>query len=162
MIDRYNSKNSIVGTLYLTATHLIFVDPEANKETWVSWRWKKKSLFYLVENLSFSEPFFSVAQKNSYSRLELIVFLRAHAGIHIRIENLAKTTTSNLLEKDIGWKFIFLPSSTFSCALNLHSTELLCCSLQTSRDDEVESIVLITPLTLRAENIKTEFNSHKY
>lgn len=35
MIDRYNSKNSIVGTLYLTATHLIFVDPEANKETWV-------------------------------------------------------------------------------------------------------------------------------
>jgi hypothetical protein len=36
MIDRYNSKNSIVGTLYLTATHLIFVDPEANKETWVS------------------------------------------------------------------------------------------------------------------------------
>lgn len=38
MIDRYNSKNSIVGTLYLTATHLIFVDPEANKETWVSLR----------------------------------------------------------------------------------------------------------------------------
>lgn len=37
MIDRFNSKNlSIVGTLYLTATHLIFVDPEANKETWVS------------------------------------------------------------------------------------------------------------------------------
>lgn len=36
MIDRYNSKNSIVGTLYLTTTHLIFVDPEANKETWVS------------------------------------------------------------------------------------------------------------------------------
>ncbi|KAL7046375.1 hypothetical protein ACKWTF_002556 [Chironomus riparius] len=35
MIDRYNSKNSIVGTLYLTATHLIFVDPIANKETWI-------------------------------------------------------------------------------------------------------------------------------
>ncbi|XP_055602796.1 myotubularin-related protein 8 isoform X2 [Uranotaenia lowii] len=35
MIDRYNSKNPIVGVLYLTATHLIFVDPETNKETWV-------------------------------------------------------------------------------------------------------------------------------
>ncbi|CRK92483.1 CLUMA_CG006044, isoform B [Clunio marinus] len=35
MIDRYNNKNSIVGTLYLTATHLIFVDPEANAETWI-------------------------------------------------------------------------------------------------------------------------------
>jgi len=36
MIDRYNTKNPSIGTLYLTATHLIFVDPEANKETWVS------------------------------------------------------------------------------------------------------------------------------
>lgn len=36
MIDRYNTKNPSVGTLYLTATHLIFVDPDANKETWVS------------------------------------------------------------------------------------------------------------------------------
>uniref|UniRef100_U5EVV2 phosphatidylinositol-3,5-bisphosphate 3-phosphatase n=1 Tax=Corethrella appendiculata TaxID=1370023 RepID=U5EVV2_9DIPT len=35
MIDRYNSKNPSVGVLYLTATHLIFVDPEANKETWI-------------------------------------------------------------------------------------------------------------------------------
>ncbi|XP_065077217.1 myotubularin-related protein 8 isoform X2 [Ochlerotatus camptorhynchus] len=35
MIDRYNSKNPTVGVLYLTATHLIFVDPEANRETWV-------------------------------------------------------------------------------------------------------------------------------
>lgn len=35
MIDRYNTKNPSVGTLYLTATHTIFVDPEANKETWV-------------------------------------------------------------------------------------------------------------------------------
>lgn len=36
MIDRYNSKNPSIGTLYLTATHLIFVDPDINKETWVS------------------------------------------------------------------------------------------------------------------------------
>uniref|UniRef100_A0A1A9W9M5 Myotubularin phosphatase domain-containing protein n=1 Tax=Glossina brevipalpis TaxID=37001 RepID=A0A1A9W9M5_9MUSC len=35
MIDRYNTKNPIVGTLYLTATHLIFVEPDTNKETWI-------------------------------------------------------------------------------------------------------------------------------
>lgn len=38
MIDRYNTKNPTVGTLYLTATHLIFVEPDSNKETWVSKR----------------------------------------------------------------------------------------------------------------------------
>lgn len=45
MIDRFNSKNSIVGTLYLTATHLIFVDPEANKETWV-----RSQLSHVIQN----------------------------------------------------------------------------------------------------------------
>ncbi|XP_016929607.2 phosphatidylinositol-3,5-bisphosphate 3-phosphatase MTMR6 isoform X1 [Drosophila suzukii] len=35
MIDRYNTKNPTVGTLYLTATHLIFVEPDSNKETWI-------------------------------------------------------------------------------------------------------------------------------
>lgn len=35
MVDRYNTKSPSIGTLYLTATHLIFVDPEANKETWI-------------------------------------------------------------------------------------------------------------------------------
>jgi hypothetical protein len=49
MIDRYNSKNSIVGTLYLTATHLIFVDPEANKETWVSTVQLKAFFFIAVK-----------------------------------------------------------------------------------------------------------------
>ncbi|XP_018573765.1 myotubularin-related protein 6 [Anoplophora glabripennis] len=34
MLDRY-SKTPSQGTLYLTATHLIFVDPDAKKETWV-------------------------------------------------------------------------------------------------------------------------------
>lgn len=35
MLDRYNTRNPSQGTLYLTATHLIFVDPEAKKETWI-------------------------------------------------------------------------------------------------------------------------------
>ncbi|XP_060532058.1 myotubularin-related protein 6 [Cylas formicarius] len=34
MLDRY-SKACSQGTLYLTATHLIFVDPEAKRETWI-------------------------------------------------------------------------------------------------------------------------------
>ncbi|KAL1114919.1 hypothetical protein AAG570_007743 [Ranatra chinensis] len=35
MLDRYNLKKSSAGTLYLTATHLIFVDPDSKKETWI-------------------------------------------------------------------------------------------------------------------------------
>ena len=43
MLDRYNNRKPSTGTLYLTATHLIFVDPDAKKETWVIsrfWKWK--------------------------------------------------------------------------------------------------------------------------
>nr|XP_053627539.1 uncharacterized protein LOC128685079 isoform X2 [Cherax quadricarinatus] len=35
LLDRFSNRKS-TGTLYLTATHLIFVDPDAKKETWVS------------------------------------------------------------------------------------------------------------------------------
>jgi myotubularin-related protein 6/7/8 len=35
MLDRFNVKKSFTGVLYLTATHLIFNDPESKKETWV-------------------------------------------------------------------------------------------------------------------------------
>lgn len=35
MLDRYNPKKTSIGTLYLTATHLIFFDTENNKESWV-------------------------------------------------------------------------------------------------------------------------------
>ncbi|XP_049938411.1 myotubularin-related protein 6 isoform X1 [Schistocerca serialis cubense] len=35
MLDRYNTRKPSVGTLYLTATHLIFVDPDGKKETWI-------------------------------------------------------------------------------------------------------------------------------
>ncbi|XP_075233257.1 uncharacterized protein LOC142331320 [Lycorma delicatula] len=34
MLDCYNMRKPSQGTLYLTATHLIFVDPENKKETW--------------------------------------------------------------------------------------------------------------------------------
>ncbi|XP_064637121.1 myotubularin-related protein 8-like isoform X3 [Lineus longissimus] len=35
LLDRFNTRKPAVGTLYLTATHLIFVDPAGKKETWV-------------------------------------------------------------------------------------------------------------------------------
>ncbi|XP_021924452.1 myotubularin-related protein 8 isoform X6 [Zootermopsis nevadensis] len=35
MLDRYNARKPSIGTLYLTATHLIFVDPDGKKETWI-------------------------------------------------------------------------------------------------------------------------------
>uniref|UniRef100_T1IU07 Myotubularin phosphatase domain-containing protein n=1 Tax=Strigamia maritima TaxID=126957 RepID=T1IU07_STRMM len=35
MLDRFNTKQPSLGTLYLTTTHLIFVNPDAKKETWI-------------------------------------------------------------------------------------------------------------------------------
>uniref|UniRef100_A0A131XZU7 phosphatidylinositol-3,5-bisphosphate 3-phosphatase n=1 Tax=Ixodes ricinus TaxID=34613 RepID=A0A131XZU7_IXORI len=35
MLDRFNSRKSSTGSLYLTATHLIFFDPDRKKETWI-------------------------------------------------------------------------------------------------------------------------------
>ena len=39
LLDRHAAKKPLVGTLYLTATHLIFVDTSSNtrKETWVGY-----------------------------------------------------------------------------------------------------------------------------
>lgn len=36
MLDKYNLRNPSKGTLYFATTHLIFVDHEMRKETWVS------------------------------------------------------------------------------------------------------------------------------
>jgi len=35
LLDRFNARNPSIGTLYLTATHLIFIDPAGKKETWI-------------------------------------------------------------------------------------------------------------------------------
>ena len=49
MLDRYNSRKPSTGTLYLTATHLIFVDPDAKKETWV----RNNQIVYLFMTFHF-------------------------------------------------------------------------------------------------------------
>lgn len=36
LVDRFSARKKVVGTLYLTSTHVIFVDPEGHKETWIS------------------------------------------------------------------------------------------------------------------------------
>ena len=35
LVDRFNARKPTTGTLYLTTTHLIFVDPAGKKETWI-------------------------------------------------------------------------------------------------------------------------------
>ncbi|XP_041360030.1 myotubularin-related protein 6-like isoform X2 [Gigantopelta aegis] len=35
LLDRFNARNPAIGTLYLTTTHLIFVDNAGKKETWI-------------------------------------------------------------------------------------------------------------------------------
>ncbi|CAG0890100.1 unnamed protein product, partial [Darwinula stevensoni] len=49
LVDRYNRRKVSMGTLYLTATHLIFVDPDNKKETWI-----QHSHIGSVEKLSLS------------------------------------------------------------------------------------------------------------
>lgn len=47
MLDRY-SKTPLHGTFYLTATHLIFFDPDAKKETWVCFEIKSKNAIIVI------------------------------------------------------------------------------------------------------------------
>ena len=35
LLDNINTRNSTVGTLYITTTHLIFVSPEEKEELWI-------------------------------------------------------------------------------------------------------------------------------
>ncbi|CAF1210148.1 unnamed protein product [Adineta steineri] len=35
LTDRFNTRQQIIGTIYLTSTHLIFTDPEGKRETWI-------------------------------------------------------------------------------------------------------------------------------
>jgi myotubularin-related protein 6/7/8 len=35
LLDRFSARNTAIGTLYLTTTHLIFVDSAGKKEIWV-------------------------------------------------------------------------------------------------------------------------------
>ncbi|KAJ4446902.1 hypothetical protein ANN_13603 [Periplaneta americana] len=37
MLDRYNARKPSIGTLYLTATHLIFVDPDGKRKPGFNW-----------------------------------------------------------------------------------------------------------------------------
>lgn len=42
MVERFRTRHPAVGTLYLTTTHLIFVDSAGKRETWVSSCWGQK------------------------------------------------------------------------------------------------------------------------
>ncbi|CAF4320788.1 unnamed protein product, partial [Adineta steineri] len=35
VVDRFNNRQHIIGTIFLTDKHLIFVDPEGKRETWI-------------------------------------------------------------------------------------------------------------------------------
>jgi len=45
LVERFTSRRNAVGILYLTATHLIYVDHDNKRETWV------RVLFYSVLKL---------------------------------------------------------------------------------------------------------------
>ena len=52
LVDRYQNQKTTSGTLYVTATHLIFVDPAGKSETWVG-----ISLLQDHPSSSFQRPF---------------------------------------------------------------------------------------------------------
>jgi hypothetical protein len=53
LVDRYQSQKTTSGTLYVTATHLLFVDPAGKRETWVSTIFNSKDLFTHLQTMVF-------------------------------------------------------------------------------------------------------------
>jgi hypothetical protein len=51
----------VIGTLYLTATHIIFVDPDGKKETWVC----SLLMILFTESMHFPYIWFDILSKSS-------------------------------------------------------------------------------------------------
>jgi len=56
LLDRFSNRKAVTGTLYLTATHLIFVDPDGKRETWVMFT---SFSIFLIFILYYSKCYFS-------------------------------------------------------------------------------------------------------
>ncbi len=81
MIDRLTPRKSMVGTLYLSSTHTIFVEnSEARKETWVG-----------IETLScrqssFFNFFFAKSKLNTEHRFVLCSVYHSHYSHFVMIQ----------------------------------------------------------------------------
>ncbi|XP_066146115.1 myotubularin-related protein 8 isoform X2 [Euwallacea fornicatus] len=116
MLDRY-SKTSSQGTLYLTATHLIFVDPEAKKETWVP-HMHIASLEKLPLTTTGSPLL--IRTKTFLSVTFVIPKERDCHDIYVTLQQLSQpsniedlycfTYTSDEIPKNVGWNFFDLQS----------------------------------------------------
>lgn len=81
MLDRFNSRKSSTGSLYLTATHLIFFDPDRKKETWVKKTTQKTYLFVFSRAFSytFSSPVHNGGEtEGGFTQFRLSVICCAH------------------------------------------------------------------------------------
>uniref|UniRef100_A0A1B0AAZ5 Myotubularin phosphatase domain-containing protein n=1 Tax=Glossina pallidipes TaxID=7398 RepID=A0A1B0AAZ5_GLOPL len=94
MIDRYNTKNPILGTLYLTATHLIFVEPDTNKETWEEERPKKDYFYSILLLIPLSRKAAETLEERHGSHCTCFRILHMHIA---SIEKLPLTTTGSPL-----------------------------------------------------------------
>ena len=67
LLDKFGGRKPTIGTLYLTATYLIFVDAEGRKETWVGLTneiidfiiWNYFIIIYITQDLLDNQLFIS-------------------------------------------------------------------------------------------------------
>lgn len=52
LVERFSSRRNAVGSLYLTATHLIYVDHDNKRETWVRLFYRLNSKLYKLVCIS--------------------------------------------------------------------------------------------------------------
>ena len=80
LLERYSSRRNAVGALYLTATHLIYVDHENKRETWVSNYWAPS--FSLCLSLVTNEKL-SQEMENLYYCHRVIFHCKGDVGIYL-------------------------------------------------------------------------------
>jgi hypothetical protein len=111
LIDRFNTRQQIIGTIYLTSTHLIFIDPEGKRETWIL-----HSLLSSVDKLSITQQGcpLRVRTKNFFSAEFIIPKESDCADLHATLNQLKsgiKSSYHSHLDK-VKWIF-FLSLSRF-------------------------------------------------
>ncbi|PSN42829.1 Myotubularin-related protein 8 [Blattella germanica] len=97
MLDRYNARKPSIGTLYLTTTHLIFVDPDGKKETWIRCKTFLSVTFVVPRERDCHEVFVTLQQLAQPIQIEALYCFHY-------------TSSTEDIPKPAGWNFFDLQS----------------------------------------------------
>ena len=76
MVERFRTRNPAVGTLYLTTTHLIFVDNAGKRETWVSDHGEEEEGCVVTKSIEwYTSPCFLFEGRCKVSQVQVKSFL---------------------------------------------------------------------------------------